>query len=558
MSDDLTEAAESDGDDGPNSIGLIASLIVLVVFVLLWFVSSNNPGTFWTLLFLLSQVALISVVIWQACDPFADAAQWIGEAFRLPGSVRGATLDAIASSMPELFSGIFFVIVAISAANDLAAVDGNNAEEQQALLEAAGAEGYGSTIATCAGSAIYNMILIPAICALVISYTRKNRPTIDVEDEVISRDGLWFVGCEMLLILFLFQNQMMWWMGAIFLGLYGVYVFQLYRDAKKYRRKMHALKGHFEEHGLEVEVSHVVSALGESGVRVSQALVLKAREEASGQNGNGDEDEEDEAPESAGVAFGYINVPLNHGTVWAVILLSTLLAAAACYFLVEATWATAEHLEVPKFFVAVILAAAASSVPDTFLAIGAARRDDDSGAVSNAFGSNIFDICICLSIPLFVNSYLTGWQPVSLLQNGQPIPGLVNLRILLVVLTVATLVIMWHNRQLTRNKAIGLVALYCVFVAYAVHGSLTSRAPVDENEEAVEQVLREQEPAGIEPGLADTALSSSIARNTARLSPAAAWQSNHEDEIQRVAVQLAGVQQPGAARARQPGGVQSI
>jgi cation:H+ antiporter len=139
---------------------------------------------------------------------------------------------------------------------------------------------------------------------------------------------------------------------------------------------------------------------------------------------------------------------------------------------VEATRHTADFLGVPKFFVAVIVAAAASSVPDTFLAIGAARRDDDSGAVSNAFGSNIFDICICLSIPLFVNSWLTGWEPVSLLQGGKPIAGLVGLRILLVVLTIMTLAIMWHNRQLTRGKAIGLCGLYCLFIAYAVLGSL--------------------------------------------------------------------------------------
>jgi cation:H+ antiporter len=51
------------------------------------------------------QTILLSVLIWQACDPFADAAQWVGQRFGIPGSVRGATLDAVASSMPEFFSG---------------------------------------------------------------------------------------------------------------------------------------------------------------------------------------------------------------------------------------------------------------------------------------------------------------------------------------------------------------------------------------------------------------------------------------------------------------------
>ena len=91
--------------------------------------------------------------------------------------------------------------------------------------------------------------------------------------------------------------------------------------------------------------------------------------------------------------------------------------------------------------------------------------------LSNAFGSNIFDICICLSIPLLVNSWLTGWEPVSLLQDGKPIPGLAGLRILLVVLTVVNLAIMWHNRQITRNKAWVMCGLYVVFIAYAILGS---------------------------------------------------------------------------------------
>ena len=111
--------------------------------------------------------------------------------------------------------------------------------------------------------------------------------------------------------------------------------------------------------------------------------------------------------------------------------------------------------------------------PDTLLSVGAALRGDDSGAVSNAFGSNIFDICVCLAVPLMLGSFLNGWQPVSLLdESGEPMVGLVGLRMLLGVLTVVTLAIMWHNRQLTRTKAIVLCALYGVFIAYAVLGSL--------------------------------------------------------------------------------------
>lgn len=456
-------ADSAEDDEGPNGIGLLVSLAMTALCVLFWALGGTNTDSGWAIPFLMSQVAVVSVVIWQVCDPFADAAQWIGDILHLPGSVRGATLDAVASSMPELFSGIFFVVFAVSAVQ--------SGEGDQAARIAAGAEGYGSTIATCAGSAVYNMILIPAFCALVISYTRKERPTIDVEDEVISRDGIWFVSCEILLIVFLFQETMMWWMGLILIALYCIYIGQLYFDAMKHRHKLRQLQTYFTENGATQAVGVVVHAMQDRGVRISAGLVMEAQEKF--QAGTIADDEADGTDATvASVFFGYVKIPLGPVTSWAVIAVATALAAAACYFLVDATVTTARVLAVPPFFVAVILAAAASSVPDTFLAIGAARRGDDSGAVSNAFGSNIFDICICLSIPLLVNSWLTGWEPVSLLQDGEPIPGLVGLRLLLVGLTVTNLSIMWHNRQITRNKAFVMIGLYVLFIAYAVLGSI--------------------------------------------------------------------------------------
>jgi cation:H+ antiporter len=310
------------------------------------------------------------------------------------------------------------------------------------------------------------MILIPAFCALMISYFRPSRPTIDIDDEVIARDGLWFVSCEIILILFLFQETMYWWMALTFLGLYAIYVLQLVRDAKIYRQRLKLVSARLQSVGIDARTSEVVGSLQNEGVKVADSLVDKAREHLRG------EDEEEEAPDKAGAIFGYWNIPLSGLSATFILLISTCVSAAACYFLVEVTRETATQLNVPVFFVAVILAAAASSVPDTLLAIGAAMRGDDSGAVSNAFGSNIFDICVCLSIPLLVNSAITGWEPVSLMQDGKPIPGLVGLRLLLVALTVVTLAIIWHNRQLTRGKAFVLCGLYLLFIAYAVLGSL--------------------------------------------------------------------------------------
>ncbi len=414
-------------DSNRDWIGLGVTCVSIIATVGLFFLG-------WTLAALLASVVLISVVIWQACDPFADAAQWIGKRYHIPGSVRGATLDAVSSSLPELFTGIFFVVLAITSVSG---------EDLASQVQASG-EGFGSTIATCAGSAIYNMVLIPAFCAIVISFARKSKPYIEVESQVILRDGLTFLACELVLLVFLYFNQLEWWMGLVFLVIYVGYVFWLYRDWKKY------------------------STVARQGA-ATNAAVASGTAAAGTESEDDDEDDDDDA----GIFFGFFSVPLTVARAWLILGICTLIAAAACYFLVEVTRETAVELQVPTFFVAVVLAAAASSVPDTFLSIGSARRGDDSGAVSNAFGSNIFDICICIPVPLFLNSALIGFRPVSLLQeNGEPIQGLVGLRLMLWTMTLITLGILWHRRQLNRFKGFILVGLYLIFIGYAVAGSL--------------------------------------------------------------------------------------
>lgn len=464
---DLSDVNGQKGGEGDSEFPIVAILVTAVSAVVclvsgtIWYSAGDSVSP---IVCLISQSVLVSIVIWQACDPFADAAEHIGHVLKLPGSVRGATLDAIASSMPELFTGIIFVVLAILYGRE--GVD---------LQEASG-EGFALVIATCAGSAVYNMILIPAICAIFISYYRPSRPTIDVEYKVIVRDGAWFVLMEILLIIFLLQQRIEWWMGVVFLLGYAAYVTVLYFDARRFQKQVSRVEDLIAG---GMSGPEALTEYAESGNAVSRDLRRRFESEeidsAATENGQGecdsavdhDEADHDEA-DSAGVCFGMFQIRLNLFTSWMVIAVSTLFAAAACYWLVEITQVTAEKLHVPVFFVAVILAAAASSVPDTFLSVGSAKRGDDDGAVSNAFGSNIFDISICISIPLLVASYLNHWEPIVFEESA----SIVSLQVMLAILTVITLSVIAHKLQLTRGKAYFLVSLYVVFIVYAVVGSL--------------------------------------------------------------------------------------
>lgn len=456
MSDHLPqEPSQSDQQRRDESAfsGARLSLFVTAVSVFgligCYFWSASSSSLIAQLAYAFFQVTTVSVVIWQACDPFADAAQYLGEQWRIPGSVRGATLDAVASSLPELFTGLFFVLLVVLSDQPVEAGDG-----------------FGATIATCAGSAVYNMILIPAFCGIAIAFTRKRRPFIQVDKQVIFRDGLWFLVCELVLVVFLFRSSMGWPAVFTLLSLYVVYLVWLALDARKHRRlrELVVQKLSPDESLSELTDETIATTFKDAGIHANDSLIDNVRRELVA------DDDADE--QEAGFFFGLFSLPLTITSACMIIAVSTLVTASACYWLVNITENLAVTLNVPVFFVAVIVAAAASSVPDTFLSIGSAKRGDDDGAVSNAFGSNIFDICICLSVPLIAALMLNSGQPISLAVDGKPMPGLFGLQILMVCLTAITLAVLLHRMQLTLAKSIFLVFLYLFFIGYAVVGSL--------------------------------------------------------------------------------------
>ncbi len=422
----------------------------------------SAPGTAAKLTLACFEVAMVSIVIWQACDPFADAAQYLGECWRIPSSVRGATLDAIASSLPELFTGLFFVIIVITAGEQDVAAGAVRDNVSR------GGEGFGATIATCAGSAIYNMILIPAFCGITIALTRHRKPVIEIDRKVIARDGFWFLVCEVVLVAFLFLKQLSWHLAAVLLTLYAIYLAWLWIDALRYRAARREAVANLRA-GKATDDDAIQYALMDAGINPTPGLIDYVRRELRNETGSTDEIDDGD---TAGVLFGTFDVPLSGSVAAGILAVSTLVTALACYGLVEVTVSIADTLNVPIFFVAVIVAAAASSVPDTLLSIGAATRGDDDGAVSNAFGSNIFDICICLSIPLIAGIVLNDGRPIDLTVDGKPMPGLFGLQVLLLTLTAITLGVLSHRLQLTMKKSVFLVGLYLLFISYAVLGSL--------------------------------------------------------------------------------------
>jgi cation:H+ antiporter len=99
--------------------------------------------------------------------------------------------------------------------------------------------------------------------------------------------------------------------------------------------------------------------------------------------------------------------------------------------------------------------AAATSLPDAFVSVRAARRGEGVISIANVLGSNIFDLLIAIPIGVLI----AGASPINF-AIAAPMMG---------VLTFATIVLFAMLRtklELTRAESSILLALYAVFIGW--------------------------------------------------------------------------------------------
>jgi Ca2+/Na+ antiporter len=120
---------------------------------------------------------------------------------------------------------------------------------------------------------------------------------------------------------------------------------------------------------------------------------------------------------------------------------------------------------VPPLIIALTVLAGGSSVPDLIASVLVAREGRGEMAISNAVGSNIFDICIGLGLPwlliLFVRQETITVATADLWSST-----------MILLLTVVILfVFLSTNRELSRKEGGVLVLLYVGYVLWIWLGS---------------------------------------------------------------------------------------
>lgn len=173
-------------------------------------------------------IMLTSVLIYFIGNKFAEASSDLGDYFKLPRSVKGATFDAIASSLPELMVALFSVIFF---------------------------KKFEVGIGTIAGSALFNLLIIPGICVLVSPKIFK------VSKEVISRDALFYIiSVFVLLVLILYFKVWGFLISIILILIYALYLRKIV---------VHTKKGKVEKKEVNLLKTIIIFILGIMGIGVS-------------------------------------------------------------------------------------------------------------------------------------------------------------------------------------------------------------------------------------------------------------------------------------------------
>jgi len=320
-------------------------------------------------------ILICTIAIWWCSEQLAEGTDTLGRVYQIPAGVRGATLDAVASSFPE-FCAVVFALIAGQ---------------------------FDAGVGVVAGSALFNILVIPAVVGLSVG-------GIEVRSSVIKRDGLLYVLVVAAFILALYfgpageepgTRMMSAWTGITAILVYCAYVGLLVFQARSNQKQ------------VESE---------------SAASELDKEDEES-------QSEEDSIPKSIGrIVLGMIGVGI------------------ACHFLVHYGLELVHLWGFSAAVAGVTILAAATSLPDTLLSVFAARRGDSDGAIANAFASNTFDILICLGLPIVVMGGLAmnwaeGW----------------SILICLLLSTLISIFFMITDWKITRTEAFVMLFLYIAF-----------------------------------------------------------------------------------------------
>jgi cation:H+ antiporter len=345
----------------------------------------------------LALIVLSSYIIWRSTDGFELASDFLGR--RLSQGIKGATINAVASSMPEFLSTFFF------------------------LFYLRDADGFSGGIGITGGSAVFNILVIP-IAIYFILFFSKGITQIPIEQKTFRRDGIILFFLTAFVAFVVSSESLRWWHGALLTAPYLGYLLYLGFSHERITGK-----------GNDFSYQPVSRRVGSKEVIMLdlEKIVLRGK-------------------------------MISTANAWGLLLASVAVMIGGTWLLVYATDELGRQLGIPILFVSVILASAASSIPDTMISIRDAKKGNYEDAFSNALGSNIFDISFALGFPLLVYTLLNG----EIKMDQKIISSSADIWVVLFFITGITVFMLQKGCCLNKKKVIAMVILYLMFLVFIV------------------------------------------------------------------------------------------
>lgn len=362
-------------------------------------------------------VLIFSVIIMRRCSSSFDiAANYLTRG--LGEGIKGPTINAIASSLPELLISSMF------------------------LFYFRNIEGFSAGFATIVGSSAFNIALIPIISFLYVSYINDTNKKFHINKLIVKQDTLFLLGS--ILILFLgFNFGINLFFAICLISFYLIYIYFVIKTRNVENSNGAFLLKFIRSNKVKVKKDNLYVEDFSFFKSLVHIKLFKI----------------------------FFNGKVNSFTSTIVVFFSVIIIGVSCYLLVGATEHISNYFGINLFFGAFLIAAIASSIPDTIFSVQDAIKDKFNDSFSNAYGSNIFDICIGIGFPVLVYTLMYG--PINLSIQIERI-GFLGDFILegnlfywsLIVLSCFTIIIsfIYYKIGLKLGSSLIILLLYLLFI----------------------------------------------------------------------------------------------
>jgi K+-dependent Na+/Ca+ exchanger-like protein len=274
-------------------------------------------------------------------------------------------------------------------------------------------------VGTIVGSALFNLFIIVGVSSIF------NHAKITWQS--VTRDLLFYAISIILLILSLWDKSIDLFEAIRFLLIYIIYIYAVINWEKWFKYQHHdKLKPKIVSKGTDR------MPLFDLGITMLEMIIPTKRQE-------------------------------KH--YWGTFIVSLLLIGGLSYLLVKAAISLSVTLGVPEGIIALTVLAIGTSIPDLLSSFFVSKEGRGDMAISNAVGSNVFNVLVGLGLPWLLVILATNSSIETNIHNGNLLSAM-GLLLSSVIMILG--VLMFNKWKMGKNVGALLIFVYIVYILYLV------------------------------------------------------------------------------------------